>query len=64
MLVRDLFVTFKENTVFELWVKNHDMVSSCIFSDSLNYAESWMLDLYVSKARVNSEGVIVCYCEE
>lgn len=64
MLVRDLFVAFKENTVFELWEKNHDMVSSCIFSDILNYAEPWMLDLHVSKARVNSEGVIVCYCEE
>ena len=64
MLVRDLFVTFKENTGFELWKKNHDMVSSCIFFGSLYYAEPCVLDLYVSKARVNSEGVIVCYCEE
>ena len=64
MIVSDLFVTFNDNTVFELWKKNHDMASSCIFSGSLNYTDPWMLDLYVSKARVNSEGVIVCYCEE
>ena len=59
-----MYVVFDENTRFELHKKDYDGEFTLIFDDILNYAEPWMLDLYVSKAYVGKNGTVRCFCWE
>ena len=63
MTVSDMFVVFGENTRFKLYKKDYNNGKLyVIFDDNLNYAELWMLELYVVKAYVEKNGVVTCIC--
>lgn len=63
MIVKDMFVVFDEKTRFKLYKKDYDGHVMFIFEGVLNYAEPWMMDLYVVKAQVDKNGVVTCICE-
>ena len=63
MTVRDMFITFDDGTRFELYKKDYDGELVLCFDDVLNYAEPWMLDLYVIKAYIGKNDAVHCICE-
>ena len=62
MTVKEMYVVFDENTRIEMYKKDYDGELVLIFDDILNYAEPWMLELYVAKAYVEKNGTVRCIC--